>query len=242
MDDRPQLLVVDDDAEIRSLLMRFLGQHGFRIKTAANGAEMRAALTDWNISLAILDLMMPGEDGLSLCRDLRRHSSLPVIMLTAVGEDMDRIAGLEVGADDYLTKPFNPRELLARIKAVMRRTAGPSGSGDRTRKAMVFDNWRLDLVRRELFTPAGVLVDLSAGEYDLLVAFCERPQQVVSRDYLMDFAKGRSIGAIDRSIDVQVSRLRRKLGGDESDTSQPSALIKTIRGAGYMLNSAVERA
>jgi two-component system OmpR family response regulator len=229
MDDRPQLLVVDDDAEIRNLLMRFLGQHGFRIRTAANGTEMRAALEDRNIALVILDLLMPGEHGLSLCRDLRARSGVPVIMLTAIGEDTDRIVGLEVGADDYVTKPFNPRELLARIKAVLRRTG------------VVFDGWRLDLVRRELFTPGGVLVDLSAGEYDLLVAFCERPQQVVSREYLMDFAKGRSAGPIDRSIDVQVSRLRRKLDGDEGEGPQTSGLIKTVRGAGYMLTREVER-
>ena len=239
MDDRPQLLIVDDDAEIRTLLTRFLGNHGFRIKTAGSGPEMRVALDDRNIALIILDVLLPGEDGFALCREIRGHSSLPIIMLTAVSEDTDRIVGLEIGADDYLTKPFNPRELLARIKAVLRRAAG-AGLADRAKRTVSFSRWRLDLVRRELFSPAGILVDLSAGEYDLLVAFTERPQQVLSREYLMDFAKGRNVGAFDRGIDVQVSRLRRKLG-DDADASH-AGLIKTIRGAGYMLNAPVERA
>ena len=241
MDDRPQLLVVDDDAEIRNLLTRFLGTHGFRVATAANGSEMTAALEDRNIRLVILDVLMPGQDGLALCRDLRSRSALPVIMLTAVGEDTDRIVGLEVGADDYVTKPFNPRELLARIKAVLRRSDGSGDPVDRTKKILAFDGWRLDLVRRELTSPVGVLVDLSSGEYDMLVAFTEKPQQVLSREQLMDFAKGRNIGVFDRSIDVQVSRLRRKLGGEDQDVATSNTLIKTVRGIGYLFASDVER-
>ncbi len=241
MDDRPQLLVVDDDAEIRTLLTRFLGTHGYRVRAVASGGEMHAALEDRNIALVILDILLARENGLTLCRELRTRSNIPVIMLTAMGEDTDRIVGLEVGADDYVTKPFNPRELLARIKAVLRRTSGLETFADRSKKTLLFDGWRMDLVRRELVAPSGALVDLSAGEYDLLVAFTEKPQQVLNRDYLMDFAKGRSIGTLDRSIDVQVSRLRRKLGGEEQDGVQTGGLIKTVRGTGYMFTSAVER-
>jgi len=239
MTEQPHILVVDDDREIRELVTRYLSKHGLRARAAANGREMRRALDDWSIDLIVLDLMLPGEDGLSLCRRLRADSNIPVIMLTAMGEETDRIVGLEMGADDYLAKPFNPRELLARIKAVLRRAEGgqagrPDSAGQPNR--CVFAGWRLDLDRRELVSPQDVLVPLSAGEYDLLAAFVARPQRVLSRDQLLDLARGREAQPFDRAIDVQVSRLRRKI---EADPGNP-VFIKTVRGGGYMFTPSVE--
>ncbi len=235
--EKPHILIVDDDAEILTLLTRFLSGHGFRVSAAANGKEMRALFDERKIALVVLDVLLPGEDGLALCRDLRTRSGVPIIMLTAMGDDTDRIIGLEVGADDYLSKPFNPRELLARIKAVLRRSAGPLAIPDQSRKILQFDGWRLDLVRRELSSPEGVMVDLSSGEYDLLLAFVEKPQQILSRERLMDVAKGRHPGVFDRSIDVQLSRLRRKLASKQ----KTGDMIKTVRGSGYLFTPAVER-
>jgi len=237
MRDQPHILVVDDDREIRDLLARYLSRHGFRVRGAADGREMRRALADWSIDLIVLDLMLPGEDGLTLCRRLRAESQIPVIMLTAKGDEIDRIVGLEMGADDYAAKPFNPRELLARIKAVLRRADGAAGpaAGERANRVR-FAGWRLDFGRRELVSPADVLVPLSAGEYDLLVAFVGHPQRVLSRDQLLDLARGREAQPFDRSIDVQVSRLRRKI---EADAANPE-IIKTVRGGGYLLAPAVE--
>lgn len=234
----PHLLVVDDDQEIRTLLARFLAKHGYRVSEAVDGRAMRAALETGRFDLVVLDLMMPGEDGLSLCRWLRGRSNLPVIMLTAMGEDTDRIVGLEVGADDYLPKPFNPRELLARIKAVLRRAgkdepANEDGMGD----GYLFSGFTLDPVRRELSGEDGAPIDLTGGEFDLLLAFVERPQRVLSRDQLLDLTRGRAAGPFDRSIDVQLSRLRRKI---EEDPKQPT-LIKTVRGGGYVLSAQVTR-
>jgi len=232
--DAASLLVVDDDGEILSLVAKFLRGNGFRVHTARNGAEMSEALSRTPVDLIVLDLMLPGTSGLDLCRNLRRTSSVPVVMLTAKGDDIDRIIGLEVGADDYLPKPFNPRELLARINAVLRRLRSASPSADRTGRGFAFDGWRLDTLKRELTNPAGVVVDLSTGEYDLLLAFLEAPQRVLSRDFLLDAARNRTAEAFDRTIDVQVSRLRRKIGG-------PADLIKTVRGAGYMFTADVSR-
>jgi two-component system OmpR family response regulator len=236
MADAPKVLIVDDDHEIRDLVARFLRKHGLRVETAADGRAMMRVLEAGRFDLVVLDLMLPGEDGLSLCRQLRATSSLPVIMLTAVAEDTDRIIGLEIGADDYVTKPFNPRELLARIKAVLRRAAGagreiPSGT-------LTFAGWRLDAAQRELRDPEGVLVPLTSGEFDLLAAFVERPERVLSRDQLLDLTRGRDAVPFDRSVDVQLSRLRRKI---EADPQNPK-LIKTVRGGGYMLAHAVRRA
>lgn len=231
----PHLLVVDDDQEIRTLLSQFLGRHGFRISTAANGGAMQRVLQDASVDLVILDLMMPGEDGLALCRRVRANSSLPVIMLTAMGEETDRIIGLEIGADDYLPKPFNPRELLARVKAVLRRS-GAAHNGAPAAELLCFDGWRLNLQRRELHAPDAALVSLSAGEFGLLVAFAEHPQRVLTRDQLLDLARGRSAVPFDRSVDVQVSRLRRKL---EDDPQRPT-IIKTVRGTGYIFTPTVE--
>lgn len=235
IDPEAHLLVVDDDAEIRHLIGRFLRQHGFRVSGARDGREMRDALSNADVDLVILDLMLPGTSGLQLCREIRAGSSLPIIMLTAKGEDTDRIVGLEVGADDYLAKPFNPRELLARVRAVLRRTA-PMEASKTAAKEVSFAGWRLDVMRRQLLSPAGIVVELSGGEYDLLIAFVEHPNRVLSRDQLLELARNRVPGSFDRSIDVQVSRLRRKL--EREDTA---GLIKTVRGAGYLFTATPAR-
>ncbi len=225
----PHILVVDDDREIRDLLSRFLVKHGLRVSAARDGVDMMRTLDGAAIDLVVLDLMMPGEDGLSLCRRLRAKSMLPVIMLTAMGEDTDRIVGLEMGADDYLAKPFNPRELLARIKAVLRRAqaaaaAAPVGT------LLRFCGWTLDAGARSLTNAAGEEVILSTGEWELLHAFVTHPRRVLSRDQLLDLARGRAAVPFDRSIDIQVMRLRRKIEADPADPQ----LIKTVRGGGYV--------
>lgn len=230
------ILVVDDHSEIRDLLKRFLEQHGLRVSCARDGKEMKRLLEEREFALLVLDLMMPGEDGLTLCRELRAKSSLPIIMLTAMGEETDRIIGLEMGADDYLAKPFNPRELLARIKAVMRRTqADNQPAAETLTRDLRFDRWLLDINRRELVDEDGVGLSLSTAEFDLLKVFLERPQRVLSRDQLLDLARGREAVAFDRAIDTLVSRLRRKL---ERDPKNPE-LIKTIWGGGYMFSADV---
>ena len=234
----PHILIVDDDREIRDLAARFLKKHDYRVDTAGDGRAMMKQLEAGSFDLVVLDLMLPGEDGLSLCRRLRAASDLPVIMLTAMGEETDRIIGLEMGADDYLPKPFNPRELLARIRAVLRRAGGAGRQGPEPEaEILAFEGWRVDLGKRELHTADGVLTPLTAGEYDLLVAFAEHPHRVLSRDQLLDLTKGRSALPFDRSIDVQLSRLRRKI---EADPKEPT-IIKTVRGGGYLFTSAVER-
>ena len=230
--------MVDDDREIRDLLARFLVKHGLRVTTARDGAEMKKALEDWKIDLVVLDLMMPGEDGLSLTRWLRNDgAAVPIVMLTAMGEDTDRIVGLELGADDYLAKPFNPRELLARIKAVLRRVKAEPQPAERHAGGvrLSFNGWALDLSTRDLTSDLGVVVSLSAGEFDLLQAFVEHPRRVLSRDQLLDLARGRAAVPFDRSIDIQVSRLRRKLGDDAKEPQ----LIKTVRGGGYLFTAEV---
>ncbi len=235
--DTAHILIVDDDREIRDLLGRFLTKHGYRATTARDGQEMRKALADWRIDLIVLDLMLPGEDGLMLCRQLRAESNMPIIMLTAMGEEIDRIVGLEMGADDYLPKPFNPRELLARIRSVLRRAdATPAAVSAPGRAILSFAGWKLDLGRRRLESVEGFAVDLSAGEFGLLVAFVEHPQRVLSRDQLLDLTRGRAANPFDRSIDIQVSRLRRKI---EPDPKKPE-LIKTVRSGGYMFTPTVE--
>ncbi len=229
------VLVVDDDGQILELVARFLRANGYRVQVARNGVEMAETLRHAAVDLVVLDLMLPGTNGLDLCRELRRTSSLPVIMLTAKGDDVDRIIGLEVGADDYLPKPFNPRELLARINAVLRRSRAASAEPQARRsRTFLFAGWRLDMLKRELTDPNGVVVDLSTGEHDLLLTFLEAPQRVLSRDYLLDAARNRTAEPFDRAIDVQVSRLRRKLGAAED-------LIKTVRGAGYLFAVDVAR-
>lgn len=230
-----KILVVDDDSEILGLVARFLRSNAFEVLTARNGAEMAASLQQARIDLIVLDLMLPGANGLDLCRNLRRTSAVPVIMLTAKGDEIDRIIGLEVGADDYLAKPFNPRELLARISAVLRRTqAHAPDTAAGTQRLVRFAGWRLDTTKRELTDPRGVIVDLSTGEYDLLIAFLDAPHRILSRDFLMDATRARTQEAFDRSIDVQISRLRRKIEVGQE-------MIKTVRGAGYMFTPDVTR-
>ena len=234
----PRVLVVDDDAELRGLVVGFLQGNGLTAAGAKDGPAMQAALSEGGFDLVVLDLMLPGEDGLSLLRRLRAHSSLPVIMLTAKGEEADRIAGLETGADDYLAKPFNPRELLARIRAVLRRGSAVAPEPDASAEGGYhFAGWRLDPLRRELFNPAGVLVDLSTGEYELLIAMLEAPNRILTREQLLDLARGRAAGPFDRAIDVQMSRLRRKI---EPGLGAPE-LVKTVRGAGYLFLPKVTR-
>lgn len=236
---KPHVLIVDDDTEIRDLLSRFLSKHDFRVTTAKDGREMRQAMTDWSFDLLVLDLMMPGEDGLSLCRQVRSESDMPIIMLTAMGEDVDRIIGLEVGADDYMAKPFNPRELAARIKAVLRRSLSGSApdAGEGRVDKVGFAGFVLDPATRTL-RRGDDSIALTAGEYDLLIAFVDHPRRVLNRDQLLDMARGRAAIPFDRSIDVQVGRLRRKI---EPDPKNP-ILIKTVRGGGYMFTPEVEAA
>jgi two-component system OmpR family response regulator len=238
MPSAPHILIVDDHREIRELVSRALAKEGFRVSMAADGRAMRQALADSRVDLILLDLMLPGEDGLSLCRSLRTQSSIPIIMLTAKGDEVDRVIGLEMGADDYLPKPFGSRELIARIRAVLRRSreAAPALSHPARRPRQYrFDRWRLDTGRRELVRDDGTVLPLSTGEYDLLIVLVERPQRVLTRDQLLDLARGRAATALDRSIDTQVSRLRRKL---EEDPANPS-LIKTVWGGGYVFTPAV---
>jgi len=233
----PHILIVDDHREIRDLVSRALSKDGFRVSTAADGRAMRKVLADSRIDLILLDLMLPGEDGLALCRAVRAESNIPIIMLTAKGEEVDRVIGLEMGADDYLPKPFGSRELIARIRAVLRRSAGKDTavSPDNRPKRYRFDRWQLDTGSRDLLRDDGVAVPLSTGEYDLLIALVERPQRVLNRDQLLDLARGRAASALDRSIDTQVSRLRKKLERDPNDPK----LIKTVWGGGYMFTPEV---
>ncbi|MFA6264410.1 MAG: response regulator [Pseudolabrys sp.] len=233
----PHILIVDDHREIRDLVSRALTKEGFRVSTAADGRAMHKVMADGRIDLILLDLMLPGEDGLSLCRTLRAESNIPIIMLTAKGEEVDRVIGLEMGADDYLSKPFGSRELVARIKAVLRRSHETISKGDSEQKpkSYHFGRWGLDTGTRALLRDDGVTVPLSTGEYDLLIALVERPQRVLNRDQLLDLARGRSSAGLDRSIDTQVSRLRKKL---ELDPSDPQ-IIKTVWGGGYVFTPAV---
>ncbi|CUW41996.1 DNA-binding response regulator in two-component regulatory system with EnvZ (plasmid) [Magnetospirillum sp. XM-1] len=238
------ILIVDDDPDICALLTQFLMGQGYTVATAGDGAAMRQALVGEVVDLVILDLMLPGEDGLSLCRHLRATTSLPIIMLTAMGSETDRVVGLEMGADDYLAKPFSTRELLARIRAVLRRAGqitqsapGEPAPADEPGEILEFSGWHLDVSRRRLTSPDGVLAEITSGEFDLLLAFLHHPHQVLSRDQLLDLARGRVSGPFDRTIDVQVGRLRRKM---ETDPKTPE-LFKTVRGGGYVLTVDVRR-
>jgi two-component system OmpR family response regulator len=235
-DPSPHILVVDDHRDIRDLIGRYLLKNGLRVTTAESAAAARKALKAAAVDLVVLDVMMPGEDGLSLCRHLSESSDTPVILLTAMAEDTDRVVGLEIGADDYVTKPFNPRELLARIRAVLRRTqAVPRQRDPLDAKRIGFDRFVLDVSRRELIDAEGVSAPLSTAEFQLLAAFLKRPNMVLSRDQLMDLTSGRTPQIFDRSIDNQVSRLRKKL---EVDVKNP-VLIKTVWGGGYMFTADV---
>jgi len=236
MEPTPHILVVDDSADIREPLAKYLAKKGLRVSTADGGQEMRRVMKTSAIDLVVLDIMMPGEDGLALCRMIRETTDLPVILLTAMIEETDRVVGLEIGADDYVTKPFSPRELLARIKAVLRRAGGVSRApAARERSRIAFDRWTLDTLRRELVGDDGVAVPLSTTEFRLLTVFLERPHIVLSRDQLLDLTSGRSLEPFERSIDNQVSRLRKKI---EPDPKTPS-IIKTVWGGGYVLAAEV---
>ena len=238
MDPATHILIVDDHRDIRDLLARYLTKNGYRVSTADGSTAARGLLEKGAIELVVLDIMMPGEDGLSLCRDLRATTDLPVILLTAMAEDTDRVIGLEMGADDYVTKPFNPRELLARIKAVLRRTNSMPRQRELIDAEQIrFDRWTLKVAQRELVDQDGVATPLSTAEFQLLGALLRHPKMVLSRDQLLDLTRGRAAAVFDRSIDNQISRLRRKV---ETDPKNP-ALIKTVWGGGYMLAAEVER-
>jgi two-component system OmpR family response regulator len=238
MEAQPHVLVVDDHREIRDSLQAYLSKHGYRVSIANSAAVARKVLTTSAIDLVVLDIMMPGEDGLALCRFLRESTGVPIILLTAMTEDTDRVVGLEMGADDYVTKPFNPRELLARIKAVLRRThALPPQRQPLASDTLHFARWTLDVRRRELLGEDGVAVPLSTAEFLLLSAFLNHPHMVLSRDQLLDLTRGRDPIVFDRSIDNQVSRLRKKI---EVDPKRPT-LIKTHWGGGYSFTAEVQR-
>ena len=229
---KKSLLIVDDDREILQLLRSFLNKHGYDAFTAERTEFADKIMSTHKLDLLILDVMMPGEDGFAYCRRVRAQSDIPIIMLTALGEETDRIVGLEIGADDYLPKPFNPRELLARVKAVLRRS-NESYNGEQrnnNHRVVIFESWQLNTAKRELKSSANVMTSLTAGEYELLLAFIDNPQRVLNRDQLLDITRGRSAGPFDRSIDVQLSRLRKKI---EPNPKEPT-IIKTVRNGGYI--------
>ena len=235
----PNILVVEDDRETRTLIAKYLRNNACNVTTVSDGREMSRALADHRVDLIILDVMLPGEDGLSLCRKVRSEAQTPIIMLTARGEDVDRIVGLEMGADDYLPKPFNPRELLARINAVLRRqAAAQAASSIEGASTLVFEGWRIDLRLRELRNPEGARVAVTSAEFDLLRTFCERPGRVVSCDRMLELAQGRNTGSFERSIDVLVSRIRRKIEPNPADPT----IIKTVRSGGYLFTPRTEAA
>ena len=232
----PHILIVDDDPKIRRGLAKFLIEQGVRVTAAADGREMDGKLAAASIDLVVLDVMMPGEDGLSLLRRLRSETRLPVILLTAVAGETDRVIGLELGAEDYVCKPFSPRELLARIRVVLRRAEHASGiAREKEANVLMFEGWRLDLRARTLASPSGTHVELTTGELDLLQAFVEHPNRLLTRDQLLDLARGRASLTVDRAIDVQIMRLRRKI---EADPQHPT-LIKTVRNGGYIFTPEV---
>lgn len=232
------ILVVEDDAGTRSLIDRFLRENGFRVIPARDGREMWEAIEHATVDLVLLDIMLPGVSGLDLCRALRTKSRVPVIILSARGSETDRVLGLELGADDYIAKPFSRPELLARIRAVLRRVAeAPVPITATGARRIGFDGWTLDTSRRELIAADGAVIDLSAAEYDLLLAFIEHPQRVLTRDQLLELSRGRAGEVFDRSVDVLVGRLRRKIERDDD----PRPLIKTLRGAGYMFTASPRR-
>ncbi len=233
-------MVVDDDRDIRQLLSKYLAQQGWRVSVAKDGDEMRGLIASMVFDLVILDIMMPGDDGLTLCRELRAESTVPILMLTAAGDPTDRVIGLEMGADDYMPKPFLPRELLARIKAIFRRVGpGAHRSGDDLRERTIrFDHFTASLGAREVHDGTGQLVPLSGGEWQILEAFLTHPKRVLSRDQLLDLARGRQATPFDRSIDIQVSRLRRKLGDDPREPR----IIKTVRSGGYVFTADLQDA
>lgn len=232
-----RLLLVDDEIALRDPLASYLERQGFAVKQAASAAEARLILAEEAPDLVLLDIMMPGEDGLSLCRHLTETRSIPTIFLTARGEATDRIVGLEIGADDYVVKPFEPRELVARIRSVLRRAAKGATQEAVVEEDFLFESWRLDPLKRRLIAPDGAVVAISSVEFRLLMAFVEHPRQVLDRDRLLDMVQGREAHLFDRAVDNQVSRLRRKI---ETDSRNPQ-LIQTVWGGGYILAADVRR-
>lgn len=232
----PNILLVDDEEALRQPLAAYLARQGFGVTEAASAAEARTHLREHTPDIVLLDIMMPGEDGLSLCRHLSESRAIPTILLTAKGEAMDRIIGLEIGADDYVVKPFEPRELVARIRSVLRRAA-KGGTAPTEEEVFAFEGWLLDPLKRRLTAPDGALVPISSVEFRLLMAFVEHPRQVLDRDRLLDMVQGREAHLFDRAVDNQVSRLRRKI---EVDSRNPT-LIQTVWGGGYMLAADVRR-
>jgi two-component system OmpR family response regulator len=238
MERSDHILIVDDDSDIRGLLTRYLEKNGLRATAVGDGRAMWRALDGGAFDLIVLDLMLPGDDGLTLCRMLRAQSEIPVLMLTARGDETDRIVGLEMGADDYVPKPFSARELLARIKVILRRTRSlPPNLKPQDDGLMRFAGWALDTARRQLVSPEGAITPIGGAEYKLLRVFLAHPNRVLSRDQLLDLSQGREADPLDRSIDVQVSRLRQRLGDDPKSP----ALIRTVRGEGYVLSAPVDK-
>lgn len=240
MSDAIRVLVVDDHVEIRTLLAEYLHKHGMRVETADGGENMRLQLSRNTFDVIVLDLMLPGEDGLTLCRKIREKSSIPVIMLTAMGEEADRIVGIEMGADDYVTKPFSARELLARIKSLVKRSQSMPYQGESTKapKQFGFLKWQLNPIKRELVDTENSIIPLSSAEFRLLTVFLENPKHVLSRDQLTEMTKGHAAGVFDRSIDNQISRLRKKI---EIDPKNPE-ILKTVWGGGYIFTEEVVKA
>ena len=234
---RPHLLLVDDEASIREPLAKYLEKQGFRVTDAANALAARSGLIAYDIDLVLLDIMMPGEDGLSLCRHIAANDGPPVILLTAKSEETDRIVGLEIGADDYVVKPFSPRELVARIKVVLRRMQSGNRTSHTDGESYAFAGWTLKTSEQALYDSDGVLVSLSSGEFRMLEALITRAGQVLNRDQLLDLTRGREGGPFDRAIDNQISRLRRKIEDDAKDPQH----IKTIWGGGYRFCTPVQK-
>ena len=230
------VLVVDDDSQLREQVASYLAEHGFQVHAAADARSMDQILASAPIDLVVLDLMLPGEDGLSICRRLTADGGPAIIMVSAMGEEIDRVLGLELGADDYLPKPCSPRELLARVRAVFRRLEEVRGGAPRKGKAYQFQGFVVDALRRQLKSPSGATILLTSGEFSLLSAFLDHPQRILSRDQLIEIARGHDADVFDRAVDVQISRLRRKL-----HACSDGEIIKTVRGAGYMFDVAVTR-
>lgn len=232
----PQVLIVEDDPALRTLMIRSLEQNGFEVRPAGSAPEMWNAMADAPVDVVILDIMLPGTQGLDLCRQLRQKSDVPIIFVSAKGTELDRVIGLEIGADDYLAKPFDTRELIARIRAVLRRGRMDRQLDGAGRREATFDGWTINFPRREVNSPAGAVVDLTGAEFDLLVAFIDNPQRVIARERLIELSRARLGDSSDRSVDVLISRLRRKLSSEDGATP-----IVTVRGIGYMFAAEVQR-
>jgi two-component system OmpR family response regulator len=235
MDQAIHIAVVEDDPDISQTMVQCMTEHGFVVTAARSGRDLDRVLSIGKIDLVILDVGLPGEDGLSICRRLRNQSAVPIIMVTARAAETDRIVGLEIGADDYLPKPFSPRELVARVRAVLRRSTAQNDNARQPPRTLQFEGWKLDMARRQLLDPSGIPMPLTSGEFNILAIFCQNPQKVLSRDSLLDMLHGRAAAVFDRSVDVQISRLRRKI---EPNLKNPT-FIKTVRYGGYFFTPSV---